>query len=316
MRTIRILCSTLVCLFLVGLVSTVAAQVNPKNLKKHIQFLASDKMKGRETGRPGSHKAADYVEKHFKKYGLIPKGEQGYRQTFEAKIRRVKLADSIRQSDNIIGFLDNKSQYTIVVGAHYDHLGYAEIGGSRDSLGVGKLHNGADDNASGVAGLLELARHYATNKEKETFNILFIGFGAEELGLVGSRYFTEHPTIPLSAIHWMLNMDMIGRYQEQNGLAVIGYGTSSAFPKIFQGLKSTIKFNLSRDGNGGSDQTSFYRKNIPVLFFHTGGHEDYHKSTDDEPKIDYKALEAILRLEIEVIDQSMKQDKMDFQWTN
>lgn len=316
MRMFGILYATLICLCFCSLPQHALAQVNSKNLKKHIKFLASDKMKGRETGRAGSHKAADYVEKYFKKYGLQAKGEHGYRQSFDAKIRRVKLADSIRTSDNIIGYLDNDAPYTIVVGAHYDHLGYGEFGGSRDSLGVGKLHNGADDNASGVAGLLELARHYATNKEKEAFNMLFIGFGAEELGLVGSRYFTENSTIPLSNIHWMLNMDMIGRYQQQNGLAIIGYGTSSAFPKIFDGLTSSIKFHLSKDGNGGSDQTSFYRKNIPVLFFHTGGHEDYHKPTDDEFKIDYKSLEAILQLEIEVIDNSMKQPKMDFQWTN
>lgn len=292
------------------------SQINPKNLKKHIKYLSSDKMKGRETGMEGSSKAADYVERFFKKYKLEPKGVQGYRQNFPAKITRVKINNTERKSDNIIGYLDNGAAYTIVIGAHYDHLGTGTIGGSKDSLGVGKIHNGADDNASGVAGLLELARHYATNSTKEPFNFLFIGFGAEELGLVGSKYFTENPTIPLASIHWMLNMDMIGRYNPNNGLAVIGYGTSSAFPKIFEGLTSNIKFNLSRDGNGGSDQTSFYRKNIPVLFFHTGGHDDYHKPSDDEDKIDYDAMNSILKLEIDVLDQSMKQPKMDFQWTN
>lgn len=304
------------CAFFVGISPSAIAQINPKNLKKHIEYLASDKMKGRETGKPGSHKAAKYIEKHFKKYGLQPKGEQGFRQSFEAKIRRVKVQDSLRQSDNIIGFIDNKAPYTIVIGAHYDHLGYGTIGGTRDSLGVGKLHNGADDNASGVAGLLELARHYASNGEKEALNLLFIGFGAEELGLVGSRYYTENPTLPLNEVHWMLNMDMIGRYQPEQGLAIIGYGTSSAFPKIFEGISSPLKFHTSKDGNGGSDQTSFYKKNIPVLFFHTGGHDDYHKPSDDAHKIDYKALEEILNIEMKVIDHSMKQPKMDFQWTN
>ncbi|WP_156306169.1 M20/M25/M40 family metallo-hydrolase [Sphingobacterium endophyticum] len=292
------------------------SQVNPKNLKKHIKYLSADKMKGRETGMQGSSKAADYVEKFFKKYKLEPKGVQGFRQSFPAKITRVKISNAERKSDNIIGFLDNSAEYTIVIGAHYDHLGTGHIGGSRDSLGVGKIHNGADDNASGVAGLLELARHYTSNDIIEPFNILFIGFGAEELGLLGSKYFTENPTIPLNSIQWMLNMDMIGRYNPDNGVAVIGYGTSSAFPKIFEGISSDIKFNLSRDGNGGSDQTSFYRKNIPVLFFHTGGHDDYHKPTDDEERINYKAMESILKLEIEVLDNSMKQPKMDFQWTN
>src|SRR5690554_2322863 len=292
------------------------AQTNSANLKKHIQFLANDKMLGRETGKEGSGRAADYIEKHFKKYGLEPLGDKGYRQSFEAKISRVKVADSIRMSDNVLGFLDNDAPYTIVVGAHYDHLGKGTIGGSRDSLGVGQIHNGADDNASGVAGLLELARHYSSNNRKEAFNMLFIGFGAEELGLLGSKYFTENPTVALENIHWMLNMDMIGRYQEQNGLAIIGHGTSSAFPAIFKGVESTIRFFTSRDGSGGSDQTSFYKKNIPVLFFHTGGHNDYHKPGDDAEKIEYQAMEAILNLAAEVIDRSMEQPKMDFQWTN
>lgn len=313
MKNLRILFSIALCLAILG---SANAQVNPKNLKKQIKYLSSDKMLGRETGMKGSSKAADYVEKYFKKYKLQPKGENGYRQNFPAKVTKVKIENAERRSDNIIGFIDNAAPYTIVVGAHYDHLGKGEIGGSKDSLGVGKIHNGADDNASGVAGLLELARHYATNDIKEPFNLLFIGFGAEELGLIGSKYFTENPTIPLESIQWMLNMDMIGRYNPDNGLAVIGYGTSSAFPKIFEGISSTIKFNKSRDGNGGSDQTSFYRKNIPVLFFHTGGHDDYHKPTDDEERIDYKAMEAILKLEIDVLDNSMKQPKMDFQWTN
>jgi len=316
MKNIRIIFSIAISLAFLALPILVCGQINPKNLKKHIKYLSSDKMKGRETGMLGSSKAADYVEKYFKKYKLQPKGEDGFRQNFPAKITRVKIVNNERKSDNIIGFLDNEAPYTIVVGAHYDHLGTGDIGGSKDSLGVGKIHNGADDNASGVAGLLELARHYATNDIKESYNILFIGFGAEELGLVGSRYFTENPTIPLNSIQWMLNMDMIGRYNPENGVAVIGYGTSSAFPKIFEGISSSIKFNKSKDGNGGSDQTSFYKKNIPVLFFHTGGHDDYHKPTDDEHKIDYKAMEAILKLEIDVLDHSMKQPKMDFQWTN
>ncbi|HLT88579.1 MAG TPA: M20/M25/M40 family metallo-hydrolase [Sphingobacterium sp.] len=292
------------------------AQINQENLKKHIYYLADDKMQGRATGSKQVKKAAKYIEKHFKQYGLKPKGEKGYRQSFEARVRRVVVKDSIRQADNIIGYVDNDAPYTIVIGAHYDHLGDGRQGGSRDSLGVGEIHNGADDNASGVAGLLELARHYSSNDIKESFNLLFIAFGAEELGLVGSRYFTENPTIPLENIHWMLNMDMIGRYNPDNGVAVIGYGTSSKFPAIFENITNDIKFNLSRDGNGGSDQTSFYRKDIPVLFFHTGGHDDYHKPGDDPEKIDYNALESILKLEIDVIDNSMKQDKMDFQWTN
>src|SRR5690606_13480874 len=241
------------------------SQVSKEKLQEHIAFLAADQMKGRGTGSKQVEKAANYIEKHFKKYDLQPKGEIGYRQSFVAKVTRVVVKDSIRKADNIIGIIDNNAPYTIVIGAHYDHLGKGYQGGSRDSLGIGQIHNGADDNASGVAGLLELARHYSTNDSVEKFNLMFIAFGAEELGLLGSKHFTEHPTIPLKNIHWMLNMDMIGRYDPANGLAVIGYGTSPQFPIIFDGLTSKLNFFKSKDGNGGSDQTSFYKKDIPEI---------------------------------------------------
>jgi len=292
------------------------SQISEQNLQKHIYYLSSDKMKGRQTGSKENLKAAKYIEKQFKKYKLLPKGEKGYRQEFHAKISRVVVADSIRKAKNIIGYLDNKAQKTIVIGAHYDHIGHGELGNSRDTLHIGEIHNGADDNASGVAGLLELAKHYSQNKDIEPFNILFIAFGAEELGLLGSKHFTENPTIPLETIHWMLNMDMIGKYNPDNGLAVIGYGTSSSFAEIFEGISSPIRFNLSKDGRGGSDQTSFYDKAIPVLFFHTGGHPDYHKPGDDAHKINFDALRSILELEIKVIDNSMKIPNMEFIWTN
>lgn len=292
------------------------AQVSEKKLKEHIYYLASDKMKGRQTGSKEAAIAAKYVEKQFKKYGLSPMGTDGFCQHFEAKVKRVTVADSIRKADNIIGFLNNGAAYTIVVGAHYDHIGYGDLGNSKDSLNIGKIHNGADDNASGTAGLLELARYYAKNGAKERFNFLFIAFGAEELGLVGSKYFVENPVLSLNTIHWMLNMDMIGRYNPENGVAIIGYGTSPSFPEIFKGITSDIKFYTGKDGNGGSDQTSFYKKNIPVLFFHTGGHADYHRTGDDAGKIDFKALKSILELEIKVLDRSMEVPKMDFTWTN
>ncbi len=306
----------LLSIFSLSIFVSAAQEINIDNLKKHIYYLSSDKMKGRATGSKELKKSANYIEKEFKRYKLSPKGTKGYRQSFTAKVSRVVVPDSLRRAENIIGFLDNSAPYTVVIGAHYDHLGLGDFGGSKDPDNIGKIHNGADDNASGVAGLLELARHYSNNGVKEQFNILFIAFSAEELGLLGSKHWTENPTLPLSEIHWMLNMDMIGRYNPANGLAVIGYGTSPQFPAIFEGIRSDIKFNLSKDGNGGSDQTSFYKKNIPVLFFHTGGHEDYHKTGDDAEKIDYTALKSILQLEVEVIDKSMQQQKMDFTWTN
>lgn len=293
------------------------AEVSEKNIKKNIYFLSSDKMKGRQTGSKQIEKTARFIEKQFKKMGLQPLGDIGFRQHFTAKVKRVVVSDSLRKASNIIGFLDNGAEKTIVIGAHYDHIGFGELGNSKDDKSnIGKIHNGADDNASGVAGLLELARVYSQNGIKEKHNILFIAFCAEELGLLGSKYFVENPTLPLQNILWMLNMDMIGRYSKENKLAVIGYGTSAEFKKVFENVKTNLSLNLSKDGRGGSDQTSFYDKKIPVLFFHTGGHPDYHKHGDDADKINYRDLISILDVEISVINETMKFSNMDFVWTN
>lgn len=307
----------LVLLCLLSLRSA-AQEIEIPRLKKHIYYLADDKMKGRGTGSKQAHQAAKYVQKAFKSYGLEPRGTKGYYQDFEAKVRRVVVPDSIRPSRNVIGYLDNGAEKTVIIGAHYDHLGEGKQGSSRDSTSYGIIHNGADDNASGVAGLLELARVFSQNKVKEPVNFLFIAFGAEELGLVGSRYFAAHPTLALNTVHFMLNMDMIGRFNPDNGVAVIGYGTAPEFETIFNGIDKArhIRHYTGYEGRGGSDQTSFYEKDIPVLFFHTGGHDDYHKPGDDAHKIDYASLKGILELEKAVIEGSFEVEKMHFRSTD
>jgi len=283
-----------------------------ERITKHVNRLASDKMRGRGTGSRENERAAAYIAKHFKKAGLKPLGEQGYYQSFTAKVRRIVVPDSLRKAANIIGFLDNGAPYTIVIGAHYDHLGLGKQGSSLAEKPEGQIHNGADDNASGVAGLLELAQYYAKNDVKEPYNLLFMAFGAEELGLQGSRHFLNHPTLPLEKLDFMVCMDMIGRYNPDRGVGIGGYGTSDAWPTVFKGVTSDIKFFTDRAGNGGSDNAAFYAKQIPVLFFHTGGHPDYHKPTDDPEKIDAQAEAKILRLEIDLLDKAMNEPKMTF----
>ncbi|MDF7819802.1 M20/M25/M40 family metallo-hydrolase [Runella sp. MFBS21] len=279
---------------------------------KHIKYLSVDKMKGRGTGSKENAKAAHYITKNFKKLGLKPLGTNGFLQPFTAKVRRVVVPDSIRQANNVLGFLDNGAPYTIVIGAHYDHLGEGKQGSLRDPKAVGQIHNGADDNASGVAGLLELARYFSKNEIKEPYNYLFIAFGAEELGLVGSRYFVNNPTLPLDKINFMVNMDMIGRYNADRGVGIGGYGTSDAWPEVFKGVTGSVKFFTDRSGSGGADHASFYAKKLPVLFFHTGGHDDYHMPTDDWEKIDIKSEVGILEIEIKLIENAMKLPKLNF----
>lgn len=294
----------------------VAQYADEQLISKHIHKLASDKMKGRGTGSKELDKAARYIERHFKKYKLTPMGTERYKQPFIAKVRRVVVIDSLRKANNIIGFLDNDAQHTIVIGAHYDHLGLGKQGSSTDPQPEGKIHNGADDNASGVAGLLEIARHFSQNGITEPYNFLFIAFSAEELGLLGSRHFVENPTIPLEDIHFMLNMDMIGRYDPERGVGIGGYGTSPSWPEVFKSVDASIKFFTDNAGKGGSDHHSFYMKDIPVLFFHTGGHEDYHAPGDDAEKIDYPSTVGIIDLEIQLIENAMKQHKLSFSATD
>ena len=309
----------LLILFLLSLgIKSFAQQIEIKNLKKYVYYLSDDRMKGRGTGSKQNLKAAKFIRKEFKKFKLQPLGNDGFFQEFDAKIRKVKVPDSIRKARNVIGFLDNHAEKTIVIGAHYDHIGEGKQGSSLAKNSFGMIHNGADDNASGVAGLLELARYYSQNNIQEPVNFLFIAFGAEELGLVGSRYFVRNPTYDLGKILWMLNMDMIGRLNKKSGVSIIGFGTSPAFESIFKDIntKDFVKFYTGYEGKGGSDQTSFYEKNIPVLFFHTGGHEDYHKPTDDAPKVDFESLKGILELEKAVIEGSFKLQEMPFRNTD
>jgi hypothetical protein len=198
------------------------------------------------------------------------------------------------KSDNVLGWLPAKTptKETLVIGAHYDHLGLGIEGSLSPKWGV--VHNGADDNASGVAGVLELARVFGARKNTLNRNILFIAFGGEELGVLGSSYFIKNPVIPLSDIVAMLNMDMIGRLREQK-LVVGGTGTSPAWNGILdESNVDGLKITKNQDGYGPSDHSMFYSKDIPVLFFFTGAHAQYHKPEDDANLIEYKGMVTVI----------------------
>lgn len=218
-----------------------------------------------------------------------------------------------RKSKNVVGLLDNGAQLTVVIGAHYDHLGLGEDGNSMIRGGQPEIHNGADDNASGTASMIELAFLLKGNKAKH-YNYLFIGFSAEELGLNGSKYFVENPTISLNTVNYMINMDMVGRMNDSTKtITVGGYGTSPSWQSMVAAVKKksfTIKFDSS--GTGPSDHTSFYRKDIPVLFFFTGLHTDYHKPSDDADKINYVGISQIVRFIQEMIQKDKTPNKLVF----
>jgi len=208
--------------------------------------------------------------------------------TLDIKMK-VDVGEKKRTGRNVIGYLDNGAERTVILGAHYDHLGYGEDNNSMFRTGEKQIHNGADDNASGTAALIELARVLKNAKQKNN-NFLFIAFSAEEIGLNGSKYFTEHPTIELGKVNYMINMDMVGRLNDSSNTVTIGgYGTSPQWSALINTTdkKNPFTIRIDSSGTGPSDHTSFYRKDIPVLFFFTGLHTDYHKPSDDFDKINY-----------------------------
>jgi len=185
----------------------------------------------------------------------------------------------------------------IVIGAHYDHLGLGDPNHSLSKDDVGKIHHGADDNASGTAGLLELGRLIGRNKQAFKRSVLLMAFAGEELGLFGSSHFVNSPTVPISSINAMLNMDMIGRLASRP-LNVMGTGKSPDFPawidEANKGIGLTL--TLSNGGHEGSDHISFNGKRIPTLFFFSGLHSDYHRPTDTADKIDGNGAIRVLSL--------------------
>ena len=221
---------------------------------------------------------------------------------------KVQIVEKKRGASNVAAFINNGAANTVVIGAHYDHLGFNEDKNALDTGHV--IHNGADDNASGTAALLEIAR-LLQQKSPTHHNYLFLHFSGEELGLLGSKYWIENPTMP-GAINYMLNMDMVGRYDTAHKLTVGGYGTSSKWSDIWKLTNTPLIVKFDSTGSGPSDHASFYRAGIPVQFFFTGSHPDYHKASDDADKINYEATAQIVTLAYQMMGITDSLPKLDF----
>jgi len=311
--------SALIFLFVLPL--ALMGQNGEAKIKEDIENLASKKMKGRLSGTKTGEKASEYVAERFEEIGLTPAGDNGtYFQKFNLKTNLMHgpKADTseMRETRNVVGYINNGNTQnsTIVLGAHYDHLGY----GYDKSRHTGKeeVHYGADDNASGIAMILHLAKELRNRELKNNF--LIVAFSAEEQGLLGSKYFTNHLPNNLKPknINCMFNFDMVGRLDVDSELVMTGAGTS---PKWNYILKQTELENgtIMQDpsGLGRSDHTSFYLKEIPVLNFFTGIHDDYHKPTDTPDKIDYKGMMSISDLALEIISEVDAVIKLSFSAT-
>ena len=308
-----IICTVLSCKSTGKIVDSSALDM----VKADVEYLSSDKLEGRETGTKGEELAAIYIRKRFKEIGLkgIFHGKNSYFQYFEKTLRSNPHAlhpnpdDPVIVGRNVAAFLDNGSEHTIIIGAHYDHLGY----GAEGSLHIGdpEIHNGADDNSSGVAAMLALAEIFSERKMNSNF--LFLAFSGEEKGLWGSSFFIDNSPLELEDINYMINMDMVGRLNEDRQLAIYGTGTSPVWHKTITGVRAPVfKFSMKESGVGPSDHTSFYKEDIPVLHFFTGQHEDYHRPTDDHWKLNYNGLNDIIRYISTIVINLNNSGKLEF----
>ena len=275
-------------------------------LQQDIITLASDEMEGREPGTNGEIKARDYIISRMQEIGLNPKGTDGFIQAFTYFEDEVAVL-----AHNVIGSIDNDAKKTVVITAHYDHLGYGESGSMYE--GPRQIHNGADDNASGTAALLELAHLIKNNKIKEDNNFLFIAFSAEEKGLLGSKYYVMNPSLNLNEINYVLNMDMLGRMEPGMALTIEGVGSSLIWESSLKEIKcDAFPLTLKKRENGPSDHAPFYDAGIPALHFWTGKHDDYHKPSDDAEKINFNAESEIISFIETLILSTDSKGKINF----
>jgi C-terminal processing protease CtpA/Prc len=258
------------------------------DLKDHVDRLADDTFEGRESGARGGQAAAGYIVNRLRQLQLAPAGNNGsYFQAFDSNYR------------NILGYIEGSDpqlkQEVIVVGAHYDHVGY---GSQRNSYGPwGFIHNGADDNASGTAALLEIAEAFQTAELKPKRSVLIAFWDAEEKGLLGSQHWVNQPTVPLERVKCCLNADMIGRLKSDK-LEIYGVRSAAGLRELVSqaNTDSQLDLDFTWKMKDDSDHWSFFQRNIPVLMFHTGLHAEYHRPSDDAHLINHAGLERITRL--------------------
>ncbi|MDR9419836.1 M28 family peptidase [Gracilimonas sp.] len=303
--------------------SATLTEISFLDVQTHISYLSTDEMKGREAGTAEEAKAANYIADLFREYGLVPAGEEDtYFQNFTVNMSVLEnphasegdSAADKRIAKNVAALLQGTgdSEELVIIGAHYDHLGMGDFG-SLSSSEEPKIHNGADDNASGTAGLLELAEYFSENRPQT--DILFLAFSGEEMGLLGSQYYVENPTVDLNNALAMINMDMIGRMNNDR-LLIFGVATADRWEGMLNEANSdSLSLELVPDGTGSSDHTSFYYQDIPVLHYFTDTHADYHRPSDDAEWINAEGQARVLKHVARVVERLDELDKADMEFT-
>ena len=298
------LCPVLACFALalsLGVAPTLAVEASARNaalesittdeVTGHVNVLADDTFEGREAGTRGNRAAAVYIVNRLKKLGLHGGGPGGsFYQTGNG-------------SNNILALIEGRNatlkDQVILIGAHYDHVGY---GTYRNSYGpIGRIHNGADDNASGVAALLEVADAISRLPEKPKRSILFAFWDGEEKGLLGSKYWIKHPTVPLDRVKLAINVDMIGRLRNSR-VEVFGIRTTGGLRRLVSRQNdAALLLDFNWDVRPDSDHYTFFSRNVPFLLLHTGMHNDYHRPSDDAEKINGEGLKQVTKLMFRIL---------------
>lgn len=290
--------------------------------KIDVVYLSSDFLTGRETATEGERLAAEYIQHRFEALGLTPAGFKGswlypfnFQETLNPHDTAKRSLGPVKTGNNVLALLDHGAAHTVVIGAHYDHLGFGGSGSGSLAANDTSIHNGADDNASGIAGILAIAAKLKNNPKTKNNNYLFIAFSGEEKGLFGSNAYTKDSTLfQAGKVNYMINLDMVGRLNQEKILAVNGVGTSPSWKPRFenQALANGMKISATESGQGPSDHTSFYLKDIPVLHFFTGQHQDYHKPSDDAHLVNYDGILQISNLIVSLIEELDPKGKLVF----
>ena len=276
--------------------------INASDIKVHIEILADDSFEGREAGTRGGQAAGDYLIRQLEGYGLKPAGVQGsYYQPFRGSCRNILAI--LEGSD-----ADRRHEF-VVIGAHYDHVGYGTRKTSFGPLGV--IHNGADDNASGVAGVLEVIEGFLALGQPPRRSILFAFWDGEEQGLWGSKHWTAEPTVPLDQVVLKINADMIG-YLRESQVFVFGTRTAQGLRRLVSqaNTHTDLTLDFSWELKANSDHHSFFAREVPVLMLHTGLHDFYHRPIDDAHRINHEGNQQVARLLFTIAHQVANKDSV------
>jgi hypothetical protein len=293
----------LVPMLVTGLAAQQASTPRARRILADDRYLASDALEGRFPGTPGNDSAAAYIARALRRIGLRPGGDSGtYFQHWTigntSGAREAHAAGAAVV--NVIGILPGTDRrlagQDVVVGAHFDHLGRGSFGDPAGDT-THQIHNGADDNASGTAALMEVARQLKAGRPKPARSVVFVFFNAEEEGTFGSAWYAEHPAIPMDSTLAMVNLDMVGRMRDRR-LIALGVRSAAEWPALLDSANAALQLDVraSGDGWGPSDQASFFARKRPVIHFFTDVHEDYHRPSDDWEKINADGIEEVATL--------------------